>query len=91
MHQPRSAPEGVPQRQQQRARQTTYAWQQPIRDAATEFALLTAAYGVTRIVIGTASGFLVESLGYGPYFWLTVFLGIPALALLPSLRQELSS
>ncbi len=58
--------------------------------AATEFALLTAAYGVTRIVIGTASGFLVESLGYGPYFWLTVFLGIPALLLLPSLREELS-
>jgi len=59
--------------------------------AATEFALLTAAYGVTRIVIGTASGFLVEWLGYGPYFWLTVFLGIPALLLLPSIREELSS
>ena len=58
--------------------------------AATEFALLTAAYGVTRIVIGTASGFLVEAFGYGPYFWLTVFLGIPSLLLLPLIRDQLA-
>jgi PAT family beta-lactamase induction signal transducer AmpG len=58
--------------------------------AATEFALLTAAYGLTRTAIGSASGFLAHSLGYAPYFWITVFLGIPALLLLPGLRVILS-
>ncbi|HKO58428.1 MAG TPA: MFS transporter [Thermoanaerobaculia bacterium] len=58
--------------------------------AATEFALLTAAYGLTRTAVGSASGFLAQSLGYGPYFWLTVFLGIPALLLLPRIRVILS-
>jgi PAT family beta-lactamase induction signal transducer AmpG len=59
--------------------------------AATEFALLTAAYGLTRTAVGTASGFLAQALGYGPYFWLTVFLGIPALLLLPRIRRELTA
>lgn len=58
--------------------------------AATEFALLTAAYGVTRTLIGNASGYLVTSMGYGAYFWLTVFLGIPALLLLPRIREDAS-
>jgi Major Facilitator Superfamily. len=55
-------------------------------NAATEYALLTALYGLTRSLVGTASGFATESLGYATYFWLTVFLGVPALLLLPRIR-----
>ncbi len=54
--------------------------------AATEYAILTAAYGVTRTVMGSASGFIAQSSGYPTYFWLTVFLGIPSLLLLPFIR-----
>jgi PAT family beta-lactamase induction signal transducer AmpG len=57
--------------------------------AATEYALLTAAFGVTRSLMSGASGVLAQSLGYGPYFWLTVLLGIPALFLLPLIREDL--
>jgi len=58
--------------------------------AATEFALLTAAYGLARVAIGSASGFLAHSYGYAAYFWLTVFLGLPALFLLPLIPHETS-
>ncbi|MCU1350300.1 MAG: major facilitator superfamily 1 [Acidobacteria bacterium] len=56
--------------------------------AATEYALLTAAFGVTRSLMVGASGVLAQALGYGPYFWLTVLLGIPALFLLPLVRED---
>jgi len=56
--------------------------------AATEYALLTAAFGVTRSLMSGASGVLAQSLGYGPYFWLTVVLGIPALFLLPLIHED---
>jgi PAT family beta-lactamase induction signal transducer AmpG len=57
--------------------------------AATEYALLTALFGLSRLLMGTVSGRLAELLGYGPYFWLTVFLGLPALLLLPRIRDDL--
>lgn len=56
--------------------------------AATEYALLTAAFGITRSLMSGASGVLAERLGYGPYFWITVLLGIPALILLPLIRKD---
>ena len=58
--------------------------------AATEYALLTAVFGVTRSLMSGASGVLAQHLGYGPYFWLTVLLGIPALFLLPLIREDLT-
>ncbi|MEO8036268.1 MAG: MFS transporter [Acidobacteriota bacterium] len=56
--------------------------------AATEYALITALFGVTRTVMGSASGWLAHHMGYAPYFWLTVFLGIPALFLLPKIKAD---
>jgi len=56
--------------------------------AATEYALLTALFGLSRLLMGTVSGRLAELMGYGPYFWLTVFLGIPALLLLPRIHDD---
>lgn len=58
--------------------------------AATEYALLSALFGVSRLVMGKYSGLLAQNLGYGPFFWLTVFLGLPALLLLPRVRRVLA-
>jgi len=58
--------------------------------AATEFALLTALWGVSRMIMGKYSGDIAQSLGYAPFFWISVFLGIPALLLLPRARIILS-
>jgi len=49
------------------------------RRAATQFALLSALYGLSRALSGLISGRGVELLHYGPYFALTLALGIPGL------------
>jgi PAT family beta-lactamase induction signal transducer AmpG len=54
--------------------------------AATEYALLSAAYGFTGTIIASASGYIAKHAGYPAYFWFTVLLGIPALLLLPTIR-----
>jgi PAT family beta-lactamase induction signal transducer AmpG len=59
--------------------------------AATEYAMLTAAFGLTRVVIGTPSGWIAHNAGYPAYFWLTVFLGIPGLLLVPFVREQLAA
>ena len=56
--------------------------------AATEYALLSAAFGLTGTVMGAASGYIAQYAGYSVYFWLTVLLGIPVLFLLPLVRNE---
>ena len=58
--------------------------------AATEYALLTAAFGFTGTLVGAASGYVAQYAGYPIYFWLTVLLGIPVLLLLPLIRNEAS-
>jgi PAT family beta-lactamase induction signal transducer AmpG len=58
--------------------------------AATEYALLSALFGLSRMIMGYYSGPLAQSLGYAPFFWLTVFLGIPALLLLPRVKRTLA-
>ena len=59
--------------------------------AATEYALLSAAYGLTGTLIATASGAITEHIGYGHYFWLTVILGLPALMLIPMARDQIAA
>ncbi len=54
--------------------------------AATEYALLSALFAVPRQVIGAASGWLTEMLGYASYFALTFVFALPALLLIPWLR-----
>ena len=54
--------------------------------AATQYALLSAAFAFTRFVIGSFSGVLAENLGYATYFWITLALGIPGLMLVPLIR-----
>ncbi|MEO5763290.1 MAG: MFS transporter, partial [Vicinamibacteria bacterium] len=57
--------------------------------AATQFAMLTAIFGLSRSVIGSFSGVAAQSFGYAQYFWITVALGIPGLLLLPFMREQL--
>lgn len=51
--------------------------------AATEYALLSAIFGITRSVAGSVSGWGASHLGYGAYFALAFLLALPAFALLP--------
>jgi PAT family beta-lactamase induction signal transducer AmpG len=53
------------------------------RRAATEYALLSALFGLTRSLAGGFSGWGATHLGYAAYFSVTFVLALPAFALLP--------
>lgn len=55
--------------------------------AATQYALLSALFGLTRSLSGAFSGLLTQSIGYATYFTVTFFLAWPAFLLLPWVKQ----
>lgn len=55
--------------------------------AATQYALLSAFFGLARSVAGAFSGFGAQTFGYTTYFALTFLLALPAFALLPWVRR----
>jgi PAT family beta-lactamase induction signal transducer AmpG len=55
--------------------------------AATQYAMLSALFGLTRVMAGALSGWATESLGYATYFALTFFLAGPALLLIPRVQE----
>ncbi len=57
------------------------------RYAATQFALLSAIYALSRWAAGLVSGVLAQNVGFARYFLLTFALGLPAYALLPWVRH----
>jgi len=57
--------------------------------AATQYALLSALFALTRDVVGALSGIGVEKLGYSAYFAFTGLLAIPMLALLPLIKGRI--
>ena len=57
------------------------------RQAATQYALLSALFGLGRSLSGAFSGVLTQSIGYATYFTLTFFLAWPAFVLLPWVRM----
>ena len=57
--------------------------------AATEYALLSSVFALSRSVAGWVGGLGAQALGYAPWFLLTVFLAIPAYLLLPWVRRML--
>jgi PAT family beta-lactamase induction signal transducer AmpG len=59
--------------------------------AATQYALLSALFGLTRVVAGALSGWATERVGYAAYFAVTFFLAWPALILLPWVRRWTSA
>jgi PAT family beta-lactamase induction signal transducer AmpG len=59
------------------------------RHSATEYALLSSVFALSRSLAGWASGFGAEAMGYGPYFLVTFFLAFPAYLLLPWAKRML--
>ena len=59
------------------------------RRSATEYALLSAIFILSRSVAGWAGGFGAEAMGYSDYFLLTFFLAFPAYLLLPWVKGML--
>ena len=57
--------------------------------AATEYAMLTATFGLTRALVGPLSGIIAQKAGWPAFFWCTVFFGVPALLLLPKIKDVL--
>jgi PAT family beta-lactamase induction signal transducer AmpG len=60
------------------------------RYSATQYALLSSLASLGRIFISPTSGFLVESVGWSLFFFITALLAIPGLWLLFHMRNELS-
>ncbi|HVT45298.1 MAG TPA: MFS transporter [Thermoanaerobaculia bacterium] len=61
------------------------------RYAATEYALLSALFGLTRSLIGMASGITAQTTGYAVYFWITLALGFPGLVVLLRARARIEA
>ena len=59
--------------------------------AATQYALLSSVFALSRSVAGWAGGFGAEQMGFAGYFLFTFFLAFPAYCLLPWVRGMLSS
>ncbi len=57
--------------------------------AATQYAILSAMFALTRDVAGAFTGIGVESLGYAVFFAITTALALPALALLPLIKPRI--
>jgi PAT family beta-lactamase induction signal transducer AmpG len=57
------------------------------RQAATQYALLSALFNLGGTTVGALSGVGATQLGYGTYFAFTALLALPAFALLPWVRR----
>ena len=57
--------------------------------AATQYAVLSALFALTRDVAGAFTGIGVEELGYAVFFAITTALALPGLALLPFVRPQI--
>ena len=60
------------------------------RHSATEYALLSSVFALSRSVSGWAGGYGAETMGYSDYFLLTFFLAFPAYLLLPWVRKMMA-
>ncbi len=59
------------------------------RYTATQYALLSSFAALGRIFIAPTSGFLVESIGWASFFFVTTLTAIPGLVMLWRLREEI--
>jgi MFS transporter, PAT family, beta-lactamase induction signal transducer AmpG len=60
------------------------------RFTATQYALLSSLAALGRIFVSPTSGFLVESIGWSGFFFITFLVALPGLALLWRLRDAIS-
>ncbi|MFQ5544013.1 MAG: MFS transporter [Nitrospiria bacterium] len=61
------------------------------KNSATEYALLSSIFALSRSLAGWAGGLGAEMLGYAPYFLFTFFLAFPAYFLLPWVDKVLKN
>ena len=61
------------------------------RYTATQYALLSALAAIGRVFIGPPSGYLVEAVGWQPFFFITFLAAIPGLWLLWLLRAQIAA
>lgn len=61
------------------------------RYTATQYALLSSLAALGRIFVAPTSGFLVESAGWGVFFFFTALSALPGLGVLWWLREEIAS
>jgi PAT family beta-lactamase induction signal transducer AmpG len=59
------------------------------RNAATEYAALSAVFALSRTLAGAFSGYFTTRMGFAPYFLITAALALPGLAVLPLIRERL--
>jgi len=59
--------------------------------AASEYAILSSIFALSRAVAGWAGGYGAAHFGYGDFFFLTILLGLPAYALLPFVKKSLET
>ena len=52
------------------------------RFSATQYALFSSLFGLPRILSGPIAGFAAYSVGWAPFFWSTLPLGIPGMIML---------
>jgi len=57
------------------------------RFSATQYAVLSALFMISRSMAGAPSGWLTQYMGFAQYFLLTFFLSLPALALVGYARE----
>jgi PAT family beta-lactamase induction signal transducer AmpG len=52
------------------------------RFSATQYALFSSLFGLSRLLAGPISGIMVDAIGWTPFFWGTIVAGIPGMVLL---------
>jgi PAT family beta-lactamase induction signal transducer AmpG len=61
------------------------------RAAATEYALLSSVFALSRSVAGWAGGYAAQAWGYAEFFFFSAFLAAPAYLFLPWVRRALDT
>lgn len=59
--------------------------------AATQYALLSSLASLGRVIISPSSGFVVESIGWAAFYFLTFIVAIPGLILIFMLKKVIQS
>lgn len=54
---------------------------------ATQYALLTSMMGVPRVILGSSTGYLAETLGYSTFFISCALIAVPGLLLIYKIAQ----
>jgi len=52
------------------------------RFSATQYALFSSLFVIPRLVSGPVTGMMVYALGWTPFFWFTMLMGVPGLLML---------